>query len=253
MVMLTGAFDVSYDEPLHRFLILAGFVSSAERWADYDVAWRNRLAIDGLPYFQMRQFAHSVGIFDGWRDKEEKRRRLLYDLLDILSAHAFHKFAIVIQASAFGVLSEESRKELGDTLITAAGNCLVAQMNDWRLREKIEGDVEYIFEDGDEDWGALEKTIKTVTGKRPIRRPKKDDPRKGVLAFTPLHSSDIIAYEVKKVTDEIGKELPMKFEFRFPYRQLRAIPGQAMIFNADTAAIVERDLKAYRESHKNVQ
>jgi hypothetical protein len=53
----------------------------------------------------------------------------LPDLLDILDSTALQKFAIVIENSAFSALSEEPRAEFGGTALSAAGNCLVAQVS----------------------------------------------------------------------------------------------------------------------------
>src|SRR5450759_1206912 len=82
--MLTTAFDISNDEPDHQFLVIAGFVSNAERWKDFDEEWRKRLAVDGLDYFHMQPFAQSTRMFKGWDKQEPRRRRLIGDLLDII-------------------------------------------------------------------------------------------------------------------------------------------------------------------------
>lgn len=55
MAMLTTGFDVSYDEPKKRFLVMCGFLSDAEAWSDFDKAWRERLRMDGLQYFHMQR------------------------------------------------------------------------------------------------------------------------------------------------------------------------------------------------------
>src|SRR5665811_1221978 len=43
MAMLQSAFDVSYEEPKRRFLVMTGFVSEAGEWAEFDRLWRARL------------------------------------------------------------------------------------------------------------------------------------------------------------------------------------------------------------------
>ena len=202
MAMLTGAFDVSQDQPNRRFLIMAGFISDAGRWADFDRKWRERLAADDLPYFHMNLFAQSKRIFRGWEKQEDKRRKLLCDLLDIIVEHAYHKFATAVLVEAFGRLSLEVRKEFAPTPIAAAGRFIAGLVFRWRDRERYRGVPEFVFEDGDEDRGSLIDVMKELTGKEPIFRPKKDDPEKQIVAFTPLQAADILAYEVKQITDE---------------------------------------------------
>jgi hypothetical protein len=59
MTMLTAAFDCSSDKS-EQFFVMAGFVSSAEEWANFDKEWRARLKMDNLAYFHMHPFAHAT-------------------------------------------------------------------------------------------------------------------------------------------------------------------------------------------------
>jgi hypothetical protein len=252
MVMLTAAFDVSQDQPHKRFLVMAGFVSSAEEWKHFDVEWRKRLAEDGLSYFHMHSFAHSINQFDGWRNQENRRRRLLSDLLDIVAGHAYHKFGCAIQADAFAALESGPRENFAETAIAAAAKFLVGFVMRWRDHERYQQrHPEFVFEDGDADKGTLMEAVKKVSGSYPIFRPKKDDPDKGIEAFTPLQASDILAYEIKKITDTIEQVLPEGFRFRFPYEQLSKIAGEPRILNFESVPIGNMLFKVdqYFEEH----
>jgi hypothetical protein len=83
MAMLAAAFDGRTDRE-KTWLAVAGFISSAKDWVNFDRAWRARLAEDGIAYFHMVDFAHSVKKFDGWRNHEARRQHLLSDLLAII-------------------------------------------------------------------------------------------------------------------------------------------------------------------------
>src|ERR1035441_10749921 len=88
MAMLTAAFDCSQDKS-QQFFVMAGFVSSAEEWSNFDREWRKRLKDDNLEYFHMQRFAHATTHptkpFDkSWIGKEKRRQRLLSDLLGII-------------------------------------------------------------------------------------------------------------------------------------------------------------------------
>ena len=245
MAMIQTAFDVSYDHPRSRFLVMAGFLSSAEEWVEFDGKWRKRLADDGLPYFHMTAFAHCgthpQKPFDKtWIGKEERRKALIRDLLNITLDHAYYKFAVVVQKDAFDNLTPDIRAaQLGGTQLAMAGSFIVGLVANWKKIENYQTKPEYFFEDGDIDKGTLMKVIKDKTGADPIFRPKVDDPDKGVVTFTPLQAADIFAYEVKQVADEIGHILPMDFRFRFPYTQLHKIRGEPRIFNLDGASVAE--------------
>jgi hypothetical protein len=246
MAMLTGAFAVSVQQPEKRFLVMAGFISSAEMWDEFDKQWRHRLNQDGLEYFQMRAFAHSRNQFTGWDTQESRRRSLISDLLEIISAKVWHKFACVIPSESFRSASAETQMALGGHMIAAAAYMIVGGILSWKDHNRYGGNVEYVFEDGDEGRGALVKVIKKEAGVEPLFRPKRDDPAKSISAFTPLQASDIYAYEVKKIVDEIGTPLRHDFTFRFPYMHLDKIPGQPTIFSEKSVQVTEQVLGTSR-------
>jgi hypothetical protein len=244
MVMLTAAFDVSQDQPGRTFLAMAGFVSEAESWKEFDREWRQRLAADGLTYFHMNPFAQSRGPFNGWDRQEDRRRKLLSDLLDIIVAHARQKFACVVQAKVAAAMPDKAREIFGAELLAIAGSSIVGLVLNWRDREKYQAQPELVFEEGDLGKGALMERIRTLTGQDPIFRRKKDSPQEGITGFTPLQAADILAYEVKKLTDEVGGVLADDFQLRFPYRQLNLIQGEPRIFTLETVRVAEMYARA---------
>jgi len=252
MVMLSTAFDVSQDQPARMFLVMAGFVSEAGCWEKFDAAWRKRLADDGLPYFQMHAFAHSIEPFHiGWRGNERRRRALIGDLLKIISAHAFHKFACIVQSAEFETLSVNSKEKMGSTPLAIAGTFMVGLVKRWQTRQKYQQLPEFIFEDGDTDKGTLIDAIKSATGQSPIFRQKKDCPEKGIIAFTPLQAADILAYETKKIADKVGHLLPADFKFRFPFQELNQMAEEPTIFNHESAVVFDElaRIDQYFEQH----
>ena len=91
-----AAFDASGKEDL-RCIVVAGFVSSAKDWEGFHQAWRERLAVDGLCYFHMSEFAHSTGTFrEGWKGNDDRRKKIFGDLVGIIKSHAYRSFACVM-------------------------------------------------------------------------------------------------------------------------------------------------------------
>ena len=252
MVMLSTAFDVSQDQPSRMFLVMAGFVSEAKCWEDFDSAWRKRLAEDGLKYFHMQRFAQSSKPFNvGWKDDEKRRKALMGDLLDIISAHAFRKFACVVQTSEFETLSADSKGKMGSTPLAIAGTFMAGLVKRWQIVEKYKQLPEFIFEDGDADKGTLIDAIKSATGQVPIFRKKKDSPEKGIVAFTPLQAADILAYETKRIADKVGHLLPADFRFRYPFQALHRMPEEPTVFNRESASVTDNliAIDRYFEEH----
>jgi hypothetical protein len=218
---------------------MAGFAATAERWKEFDLEWRERLAGDGLTYFHMVDFAHSVAEFrSGWKNNERRRQALLSDLLGLVQSHAYRKFGCVIATEAFAALRTAASDSFAPTLIALAGRIIVAGVEQWRTREKYQRQAELVFEDGDLDKGTLMNAVKKITDATPTFRHKKDDPARGIEAFTPLQSSDILAYEIIKIAREFDS-LPANFQFRFPYRELDRVPGVIRVLTPESVRQTE--------------
>ena len=227
MAMLTAAIDCSKDKD-RKYFVMAAFVSSAEEWSEFDSEWRARLAVDSLPYFHMNPFAHASTHpqkpFDKtWIGQDKRRKALLSDLLDIIHSHAWRKFMCMLPMNVMDAFSLDARRHYVPSLIAFAGQLLWTEIERWRREEKWANQVEMVFEQGDEDVGTLINVIRAATGVIPSFRHKKDNPEKGIVAFTPLQAADILAYEVQKLVAKDGR--PPGESFRFPYQQLEKIPG----------------------------
>jgi hypothetical protein len=251
MVMLTTALDCSQDKA-RQFFIMGGFASSAERWTEFDAEWRKRLALDGLAYFHMYSFTQcihrAVGPFDEtWigKENEGRRRNLLADLLGIVQAHAWQKFAAILPVDSFAKFSDESHNNFMPTLIATAGRFIWADVEVWRKRERFQKPSRMVFEDGDTDKGTLIDAIKELSGRTPSFESKKDIPEKGIEAFTPLQGADILTYEAQKLTQKFHRSME-GIALRFPYHQLEQIPGGIRILRAENVPPLDEMLKVFR-------
>jgi hypothetical protein len=198
--MFTACFDAGGSQHDQRFVVVAGFISSANTWIKFDYLWRERLAKDGLTYFHMEEFAHSRGVFkDGWKNNEPRRKALLSDLMNIIRMHAFRKFGCVIEHKQFtDVISREERERYYLDAFSFAGLYCAHQVNQWRLNNQISTAPELVFENGDLGKGHLMDRLKNDSFGTPIFRLKKDtETLQGKrLAFTPLQAADFLAYEI---------------------------------------------------------
>jgi len=199
LVMLQTAFDAGGHEADQSCISVAGFISSADDWIRFDEAWRKRLAADGLTYFRMSEFAQFSGQFsdrDAW--KEPRRRTLLGNLIEIIQAHAYHKFGVSVVNAEFGRLADDMREHFRLTAYVLAGRTCAGHVRQWALEERMgQAPIAYIFEAGDRHRGRLMERMEQDAFPPPIFRPKKDVVRDGVLCpgFTPLQAADILAYE----------------------------------------------------------
>src|SRR5260370_36682908 len=71
-----------------RYTVVAGAVASVQDWLDFDGEWRAVLKENGVRYFRMSEFAHSVGPFSQeWKLNENVRQDFFRRLAHI---HIYH-------------------------------------------------------------------------------------------------------------------------------------------------------------------
>src|SRR5438105_2658844 len=82
IAMFRAFFDGSGKEEQHRIVMFGGWVATAKKWSEFQKRWNGILRSFGVPYFHMKEFAHSVGAFKrGWKGDEPKRRAFLAELV----------------------------------------------------------------------------------------------------------------------------------------------------------------------------
>ncbi|MBI4431464.1 MAG: hypothetical protein HY587_07110 [Candidatus Omnitrophica bacterium] len=225
--MFTACFDAGGSQHDQKFLVVAGFVSSAEEWVRFDKAWRERLAGDNLSYFHMVDFAQFSGEFrNGWRDNEPRRKKLLSDLVEIIRRHAFRRFGCAIDNEVFlRNLPENRRRQYFLNAYALAGMTSAAQVFKWCKEERTPFEkVDFVFEDGDIGKGQLITRFNNDLGMTPVFKPKKDKQATigMVFGFTPLQAADFLAYEITKGCKEMKNR---KRDPRWGLEELLKIPG----------------------------
>ena len=202
MAKFTACFDASGHELdlATPFVVVAGFISTAEKWADFDGIWRKRLAADGLSLFHASDLKAFKNEFkNGWRGNELRQRSLLEDLLEIIRSNTFRWVGKIIVNKDLAVLSLEQRKKWHINAYSyAASGCIGATYN-WQSRETITSPMMFVFEDGDFGRGELLTRAWEDFRYRPILWPKKDTIDKAGnlrVGFTPFQAADFLAYEM---------------------------------------------------------
>jgi hypothetical protein len=244
MALFTACFDCSGSDkdPQTPFLTVAGFLSTADHWIEFTDLWTKRLLKDGIQYFRMAEFAHSVKQFDGWREQEDRRKQLLGDLVDLVKSHAFRKFGTVVQLSAMQKLDDSVRQEFSLTAYALAGRASAGDLRQWALSEG-EGleDTPFalVFEEGDAGQDKL-KTRLEEDGFNVNFRPKKDEMKNGILrpGFVPLQAADMLAYEMTQCAKKEDVT-------RWAADQFIRMPGRIGLFIAEDVQGLQRDLREY--------
>ena len=97
VVMLWWAFDESYEhspETGHATRVtVAGSVAPCDQWLALEAAWNDILRRFKIPEFHMTDFEANRGLFEGWKERPE-RRDLLVALLAVMGIHLEHFFGV---------------------------------------------------------------------------------------------------------------------------------------------------------------
>lgn len=214
-----AAFDASGSPNDTIAVAVAGFVAPYDQWEDFGRNWNQCLKDFGVSSLHMREFAHSRGEFTTWKGDEGKRRCFLRCLVGIISIRVWHSFAsAVIMDDYRKVDAKYCLSEFARPYALAAATCL-AKLNDWWKRWRKPGDeIGIVFEDGDEDKGAMISAIEKSFTITPTFMTKDKS-----AAF---QAADLLAYEHllanKKVKE---KGIVFEDELRYPLLELSKIPG----------------------------
>jgi hypothetical protein len=219
MTRYTAVFDGSGSPADTIAVVVAGFVAPDDQWVDFERNWNDCLKHFGVSALHMRHFAHSRGEFTGWKQDEAKRRSFLRQLIGIIKARVWHSFASAVlmddyrKVDAKYCLSEFSRP------YALAGCTCLAKLNRWGQKWlKPEDGIAIVFEDGDNDKGALVAAVKQHFTITPAFLSKEKS-----VAF---QAADLLAYENllanKKVKE---KGIVFENELRYPLAELSKLPG----------------------------
>jgi hypothetical protein len=215
MAMLTMYCDASGNDQAEAIRV-GGFVAAVDDWLASDAEWKIALRDEGIEYFHMREFAHSVEHFKDWKGDESRRRRFLNGLCRIVVTHA--RFSV-----GAGVLLETYREVDRDWELHEKFRpctlCAVTCMDEavqWRRNQHRDAEpMEFVFESGDEHQGQLLKEGEAFAHTPPIFRTKRQ--------AIPLQAADFIAYEQFKATTSL--ELNQIFvRFRSSFQRLLKVP-----------------------------
>jgi hypothetical protein len=126
MALVTSYMDETghSDDPSFRFAGMAGFVAPIDLWEKFGKTWQEILDIFNLKEpFHMKDFAHSVGQFKEWKNKETKRQLLFKTLVQLIVKIDAIPIGAIVSLDDFETLSERQRTMLLDPYYVAFQTC----------------------------------------------------------------------------------------------------------------------------------
>jgi hypothetical protein len=92
------------------YFAIAGYVAEHESWNIFDRLWNSVLRRHDLHHFHMKDFAHFKGPFARW--DESRRRSLMGDLLEVITAGPLIAIGACLRISDFTRLEDKAQKGL---------------------------------------------------------------------------------------------------------------------------------------------
>jgi hypothetical protein len=211
-----------------RFCGMAGFLAPSEKWEEFESKWKKVLREFHIPYFHMREFAHSKGAFADWKGKEHKRRKLFDSLLHKIAAIHPVPIGSITSLDAFRRLTKEDQALHHDPYIRSVLDCatwpgVVLQDRPLDVKFAMVFSQQTEFRHKAESAYQIVKRYGLFSGRMlyPDFKEMQD--------LVPLQAADIAAYELHR---EFERRLynPKK-QSRYGYLEIvkmakRAIPGR---------------------------
>jgi hypothetical protein len=256
--MLTFAFDAAGDEST-EYMTVAGFASSANDWDRFSAQWQSRLDSDDIQFFRAVDANNFRGPFQHWYDRpdrEQLRRALFSDLMELIKRHAYRKFGCTIVNKDFKESNDELRQQFADSAYSVAARTCEKYARHWALAEWSmcpTMQLATIFEAGDPGQTRLQERLRKDYGHIPPNfRPKKTTPRKdeGVeYGFVPLQAADWLAWELNRAArDFYPDKLSSESQLRWPLREFLGRPdGYLGIYTPDNLDAMHNMLKLESE------
>ena len=223
----------------HGFIVVAGYLSTLDRWNSFAEHWKILLATYDVPYFHMKEFAQSKGPFTTWKNDEPKRARFLSKAADIIVGHVCRSFAHAVGFSLFDRMNRRFylKEHVGCPYSLAGISCAA------RARQILQrNDVTYVFEDGDEGKGDLLRIMHEEGFPNPVFFPSRDQKRKNhsVRGVIQLQAADFAAYELRKMfKDDPNEEWPLE-RYRKSLLALNRVPTDSEDWGSYTEANMVR-------------
>lgn len=218
LLILTAYLDESGTHRSAEALAVAGYLSTQDRWEQFDAEWRVALREYGLEFFHMTDFANGAPPYntDIWRTEREAR---FSRLVDIINRNALASIGITLPIRLFrSVVSTKAQRLVGGPYGLAAHACLTEAARIIRAHQ-WDAWIRYIYADGAEGAGQVLASYRRIKG----QAQNKDILRLDKLSFEdkkeylPLQAADILAYELYK---HLPRQLGIDRQHRPRHREL---------------------------------
>lgn len=200
MAMFSAHIDESgTPDDSHVVLTVAGFVSSVEKWARFELEWKKILKQAGLPegtIFHMSKFARGLPPYQEFEGQSKRKAALVSSLVRCTRRNVNKAFSCTVALRDWERLNQRYciSESLGYPYPFCGRMCVGAVMQ-W-ARKKNATNIEFFFEDGATHRGQLKKILNANNdGIEPIFRSKE--------TMTQFQAADLLAWKSRRTIADV--------------------------------------------------
>lgn len=230
--MFTGYFDDAGGVD-HGYTVVAGWVSTLEKWESLAEQWSRMLATFGVAHFDMKTLSHFKGIYRHWKDRPEVKDAFVAEACRVIASNVVFGFAAVVEHSIFKKVNQAFRlKEYIGNEYALAGLTCCLHLRDWIYRQTPPEPFEIVFHDGTAKRGRLVDAMRREHFAEPIFRAaiQKENMSPPVIQ---IQAADFLAYEVRKIrADDPDEDKPIE-QHRMSLRKLIWVESEWITYTED--------------------
>jgi hypothetical protein len=209
MIPLKAYFDNSDADTVVAF---AGYVSTVDKWAEFEVGWDAVLREFGVPYLHMKEFAKEGGVYEELKNDPVRKAAFFSGLIDIISEHTVACISASIRIRDLERFNFDRGLNLNPHSVALYG-CIMQLLGEFPQQAiqvvvdkvekpygKIDQAVQHAMMDGAHD--SCERLLEIT----PLRS---DESFKSVLG---MQAADFVAWELRKS----NKDRDEFFEHYYP-------------------------------------
>ena len=214
-MIITLSYSAYFDASLNGSqdeMVVAGYLSTVEEWAQFEMAWRLALAKYNVPYFHMTEFhTHEAPYYDGpeWHI-QGRRISFIQTLTGIVQDWTTASIAGRMKKELFDRYDKEYELSERFNLYSLCGRDCAAQVRKFIRAIPSDAPMAFIFEDGDYGKGKLMDEMRASRLPAPVFKRSCPDPEldKDDPCHVQLQACDLLAWELRRgeADKEQGKE-----------------------------------------------
>lgn len=182
-----------------KFVGIAGLIAAVPSWETFERKWKATLEEFKLPYFPMKEFAHSEQTFRDWKGKETKRRKLFGKLMMHMETAPSLPFGAIVPMQDFRSFTNEQQGYLRDPYYLCFQSLVAACSSILEGRKVPDGEkIALIFSDQGEFRRRARQIYKNVEDANYYVRRSLPPVFRDMREVVPLQAADVIAYEMHK-------------------------------------------------------